>query len=85
MSPKTLYTFENKYINNPRKRENIVKKRGKIQMLDNEFKLSVELNKGYNKAINQLKADTGRTKKQLLIEFIEDGLKKHNITVELVK
>lgn len=62
-----------------------MKKRGNFQMLDNEFKLSVELNKGYNKAINQLKADTGRTKKQLLIEFIEDGLKKHNITVELVK
>ena len=52
------------------------KKRSNFQMLDNEFKLSVELNKGYNKAINQLKADTGRTK---------DGLKKHNITVELVK
>lgn len=54
-------------------------------MLKNEFKLSVELNNGYNKAINQLKAETGRTKKDLLIEFIEDGLKKHSITVELEK
>ncbi len=54
-------------------------------MLDNEVKLSVELNKGYNKAINQLKADTGRTKKDLLIEFIEDGLKKYDITVEIEK
>lgn len=54
-------------------------------MLSNEFKLSVELNKGYNKAIDQLKADTGRTKKELLIEFIENGLKNYNIEVELEK
>lgn len=51
-------------------------------MNDNDFKLSVEINKEYNEALNQLKAATGKSKKALIIEFLDDGFHKYGVEIE---